>query len=123
MDTKVLVIDDDLALATMYQQAFLASGIACEVADGGEDGLAKAAQLIPAVILLDLMMPGKSGLDVLQQLKSSTSLQTIPVVMLTNLIGEPLEKEAREKGAAEFFNKSTFKPREIVEKVKALFVV
>ena len=120
MDKKILMIEDDDLLIRMYDQAFAASGITAEYATNGPDGLIKAKQLRPALILLDVMMPGMTGIQVLAELKNDADLKAIPVIMLTSLSGPSIEEEVKAKGALEFLDKSNTKPRELVQKIKAI---
>jgi DNA-binding response OmpR family regulator len=123
MNTRILVIDDESVLASLYKQAFEASNILCDYASSGEAGLLQAQNLPPSLILLDVMMPGMDGLEVLTKIKSETKLKDIPIILLTNLSSGPIEVSAREKGAIDIWNKSALKPREIVDKVKQLLQI
>ena len=79
----VLVIDDDPAMHDMVRRTLEKEGIAVIPALSGEEGLELARQLKPAVITLDVMMPGSDGWNVLRALKADPDLAAIPVVMLT----------------------------------------
>jgi signal transduction histidine kinase/CheY-like chemotaxis protein len=79
----VLVIDDDPAMHDMVRRTLEKEGIAVIPALSGEEGLELARQLKPAVITLDVMMPGSDGWNVLRALKADPELAGIPVVMLT----------------------------------------
>ena len=83
--TKVLIIDDDRTLSNMYKERLELSGFEAIVSYNGESGLARAHQEKPEVILLDVMMPKKSGFQVLEELKQDQQTQDIPVILLTNL--------------------------------------
>jgi signal transduction histidine kinase/CheY-like chemotaxis protein len=79
----VLVIDDDPAMHDLVRRTLEKEGIAVIPALTGEEGLELARQLKPAVITLDVMMPGSDGWNVLRALKADPDLARIPVVMLT----------------------------------------
>jgi CheY-like chemotaxis protein len=79
----VLVIDDDPAMHDLVRRTLEKEGIAVIPALSGEEGLELARQLKPAVITLDVMMPGSDGWNVLRALKADPDLAGIPVVMLT----------------------------------------
>ena len=79
----VLVIDDDPAMHDLVRRTLEKEGIAVIPALSGEEGLELARQLKPAVITLDVMMPGSDGWNVLRALKADPDLAAIPVVMLT----------------------------------------
>jgi CheY-like chemotaxis protein len=79
----VLVVDDDPAARTLVSRVLSREGFAVAVASGGEEGLARARELQPAVITLDVMMPGLDGWGVLSRLKGDAATANIPVVMTT----------------------------------------
>jgi len=79
----ILVIDDDPNSRELLRRTLEADGHAVATASGGEEGLGLARQLSPALITLDVMMPGLDGWAVLKELKSDPKLQQIPVIMVT----------------------------------------
>jgi CheY-like chemotaxis protein len=79
----VLVIDDDPAVRDLVQRSLSKEGLRVETASNGQQGLELARQLKPAVITLDVMMPGMDGWAVLSALKADPELTDIPVVMMT----------------------------------------
>ena len=81
--SRVLVIDDDETVHDMLFRLLSKEGFLVEIADNGESGMDKALELKPDVIVLDVLMPGMDGWDVLTRLKSNPETASIPVVMLT----------------------------------------
>ena len=81
----------------------------------------KARQFRPDVILLDLILPKKLGMDVLAGIKSDDALRLIPVIVLSNLEGDETIKKALALGAEDYFVKTQHPIAEIVEKVGQLF--
>lgn len=81
--STVLVIDDDPAVREMMQRFLMKEGFRVELARGGQEGLARARELRPAVITLDVMMPHMDGWAVLSALKADPLLNAIPVIMVT----------------------------------------
>ena len=79
----VLVIDDDPAARELVVRALARQGYRVESAACGEEGLRRAAELRPDLILLDVLLPGTDGLNVLARLKADVRLATIPVVMIS----------------------------------------
>jgi len=79
----VLVIDDDADARDLMTKTLERQGYRVATAVDGEDGLRRAAELLPAIITLDVMMPRMDGWAVLRQLKADNSLRHIPVVMVT----------------------------------------
>ncbi len=82
---KILIIEDDSMMSRMYQNSFSIEGFVTEIAKDGEEGIVKAKDIKPSLILLDVMMPKMNGLEALDLLKADSSTKDIPVVMLTNL--------------------------------------
>jgi len=79
----ILVIDDDEEILRIVSTMLKRSGFEVVVESNGKDGLARAQQAPPEVVFLDLMMPGMSGLEVLQQLRVSPRTSRVPVILLT----------------------------------------
>ena len=86
-------------------------------AKDGEEALLRTRQEKPDVILLDIMMPKKSGMEVLKELKEDPSTSNIPVIMLTVLSNEKIKQEALELGA-EYLVKVQVQPKEVVDFIK-----
>lgn len=120
MKNKILIIEDDEQIRRMYKQAFEAQEYLCEVEENGNLAINKALENKPDIILLDIMMPNIDGLAVLDKLKNDSMLKDIPVLMLSNLSAQEVIDAALQRGAMEFINKSSVKPREVVEKVRKI---
>src|SRR3990172_10946482 len=99
---KILIVEDDLLVSRMYQRAFISEGFNVDLAANGREGLKKAQEGRPDLVLLDIMMPEMNGLEVLSALKTDEALKAIPVVVLTNLSGTRDAEAAMAKGAAEY---------------------
>jgi len=103
---KILLVDDSRLQRAVIQRDLTMAGFTVVVAVDGIEGLQRAGQESPDLIVLDMMLPRLSGLDVLRRLKASPETQAIPVVILTGLSKGNGEKLATE-GAAGFCEKST----------------
>lgn len=117
---KVLIIDDDESIRTLYLERLKAEGFVVEIATNGENGLAKVTNFKPDIILLDVMMPKINGFAVLEILKTTPEYKKIPVIILSALIQEEDKKRGREGGAVAFLSKSESLPTEVVAKIKAV---
>jgi CheY-like chemotaxis protein len=95
---KVLAVDDELDVLLIVRTALQSDGYEVETASNGTDALALARDISPDLILLDVMMPGMSGFDVLRELKADESTCTIPVIMLTGLSERSKIQEALTSG-------------------------
>ena len=103
---KALVIDDSKFQRLAIQRALVRAGHDVITADDGEAGLRAAAQSQPEVVILDMMLPKVTGVDVLRTLRSSENTQSIPVIILTGLSEKNRDKLIAE-GATAFVEKST----------------
>ena len=117
---KVLIVEDDSLMLRLYQKAFGFEQYEVEVADNGEDGLLKAKQVMPTIVLLDIMMPKMNGLQVLERLKADPMTKNLPVVVLTNLAGSQDAEEALKRGAVRYIVKSEHDPKQVVDIVKEI---
>ena len=84
-DAKILLVEDDQSLVEMYSLRFKESGFKLLVAADGLAGLELAQKELPALILLDIMLPKMDGFAVLADLKKETKTKNIPGLLLSNL--------------------------------------
>lgn len=115
---KILIVEDDPLLVKMYNAKFENEGFIVFTADDGVSGLDLALKEKPDFIVLDIMMPQMSGLDLLENLRKDAAGKNIPVLILTNLSGADEEKKAKDLGVKEYLLKTNLTPGEIAEKVK-----
>ncbi len=114
----VLLIEDDPLLTKMYKAKFTTEGFNVLVAQDGEEGLKMALENNPDIILLDIMMPKLSGLDLLSKLREDPKGKDVPVIILTNLTQQKEAQRALDLGAKEFMVKANLTPGQVVEKIK-----
>lgn len=115
---KILIIEDDFFIRELYERQFEKEGYAITGAPDGPEGLLKANEIRPDLILLDIMLPKLNGLDLLRTLKSKPETKDIPVILLTNLGQESVIKEGFKIGAEGYLIKSAYTPSQIIEEVK-----
>lgn len=118
MAKTLLIIEDDPYVQRVYQRLFEQQEYSFELAGDGMEGLSKARELKPNLILLDLIMPKMDGFQVLEVLKTDAQLKDIPVVILTNLGDEESIRRAIKLGANSFMVKANFEPEQVKEKVE-----
>lgn len=113
----IVLIEDDVFLRDLCVRKLKKENFEVVSAENGEEGLKKIKECEPDLVLLDIILPGIGGFEVLKQIKEDEKTQHIPVIMLTNLG----EKEDIEKGlilgAADYLVKAHFSPDEIVERI------
>lgn len=115
---NILIIDDDSRLSEMLGEYFAAEGLNLTAVASGTQGLREAQQSAFDLIILDVMLPGLSGFEVLRQLRDSGS--KTPVLMLTAR-GDDVDRiVGLEMGADDYLSKP-FNPRELVARIKAIF--
>jgi len=114
---QILIIEDDLYERELYQRVLENAGYSVTISANGQEGYQKAFDN-PTLIVLDIMLPGKNGLVVLQDLKDNDATKHIPVLVLSNLGQENIIKEALRSGAEAFVLKSQISTGEFIEKVK-----
>jgi DNA-binding response OmpR family regulator len=119
MDTpkkKILIIEDDMMLQTVYKQKFEESGMEVFQAINGNLGMTLAKDKLPDIILLDIMLPqGMNGFDVMEQLRQDSQLTKVPVIVLTNLDSE--KDTAMSIGAVDYVVKANTSIDDLVGKV------
>jgi DNA-binding response OmpR family regulator len=113
----LLIVEDNPLLAGMYKAAFERAGLAVSVATSGKDGLEMLKKEKSDLVLLDILMPEMSGLDVLSKIRSTSGIKGVKVIILTILSDEATKKKAHELGAADFLIKSDLDLSEIVDRV------
>jgi CheY-like chemotaxis protein len=116
---KVLIIDDDQFILKVYQKKFETEGLVVEVAADGPSALDTLRKNIPALILLDLMLPGMSGIELLGHIRTLPNCAEIPVIVFSHSFDEKLLDAARSAGAIQCLNKNSVSPNRLLEIVRA----
>ncbi|HEY2003706.1 MAG TPA: response regulator [Candidatus Saccharimonadia bacterium] len=117
---KILMIEDDPLVGRLYKRVFELEGFTIEWAENGQDGLDKVKTMGPDIILLDVMMKGLNGLEVLTRLKDEPKTAGIPVLVLTNVSDARITQLATEKGAVAAMVKSETEPEGVVGMIKGI---
>jgi len=120
MITKILVVEDDKFLRELISQKLAKEGYEVAEAVDGEDGIEKVKKEKPGLVLLDLILPGIDGFEVLAKMKADPELAKIPVIILSNLGQKDDIEKGLEMGADDYLIKAHFTPGEIVEKIQAI---
>ena len=115
---SVLVVEDDAFLVKAYQMKFQKEGLDVLVAKDGKEALSFLEKEPPNVLLLDLMLPGMSGFELLTAIRANERWKNIRVLILSNL-GQPQDiARGKELGVVEYIVKANVKIADVVEKVK-----
>ncbi len=117
---NVLIIEDDRFLSPLLRSRLEKEGLTVGQAFDGEEGLQVLEKIRPQVIILDLIMPRVSGLELLQTLSSDPQYNRIPVIIMSNLSQESDVEKAKRLGAAGYFVKVHASLDEVIKLVKQL---
>lgn len=117
---RILIVEDDPLISRMYQSVFKFDDYDVEIARDGVEGLAAIKKQTPTIVLLDVMMPRMSGIELLEKIKTDPATKGIPVIVLTNLSDVADAEKALELGAVKFIVKSENKPRQVLSQVKEI---
>jgi CheY-like chemotaxis protein len=117
---KILIVEDEVAARTMFVDLLSSEGYDVSSAVDGVDALAKAAADKFTMILLDIVMPNKDGIETLQEIRGNPDKYGNPiVVMLTNISGDAAVEKAMEIGAAGYRLKVDTEPEQLLEDIQA----
>jgi len=119
--SKIVLIEDDEVLSKVLYEELTEANFEVWQAFDGEAGLALVKEKKPDLILLDLILPKMHGFEVLEALKGSPELSTIPVIILTMQARDEDIKKGLQLGANDYIVKSQHAVAEIVEKIKNFF--
>lgn len=117
---KLLWVEDDKLIGTILAKKLIASGFDLSHAKNGEEALSSLKQSIPDVIVLDLLLPGMSGFDILQQIRMNEKLKTVPVIILSNLSKPSDIDKAKILGAQKFLVKAATSLDQIIFEIKSM---
>jgi len=121
MEENILIVEDDKFLRELISKKLIGQGFKIDEAIDGEEGLKKLQEIKPDLILLDLILPGLDGFDVLKRIKDDPKTASIPVLILSNLGQKDEIEKGLKLGAVDFLVKAHFTPEEIVQKIKQVF--
>lgn len=115
---KILIVEDEEILMKVLREKLEKEKFIVDAVSEGDLVFDTVKSFKPDLVLLDVVLPKKDGLQVLEQLKSSIEFPNIPVIMLSNLGDDEKIKEALKLGAADYLVKSQHPMNEVVEKIR-----
>jgi DNA-binding response OmpR family regulator len=115
---RILLVEDDDALANVYQMRLQTEGFDVRRVANGEDALAAAISYKPDLVLLDVMMPKVSGFDVLDIIRNTPETANLKVIMLTALSQESDKERAQSLGADDFMVKSQVVIADVIDRIR-----
>ncbi len=119
MNSRILIVDDELFMLRLIESSLKKAGFELLSCRSGEQALELAAKHRPALIVMDLMMPGMDGVATLQKIKERPELRAIPTIMLTAK-GHKLAQENAQAVGVDVFLTKPFSPSQLVEEARRL---
>jgi len=117
---SILFIDDDQFVTALYRTKLQSEGFSMDIAHSGAEALAKLEKNRPDIIILDLNMPGITGVEVLKLIRANLRLQHIPVIIFSNGYVRSLTEEASKLGIQKIFVKAQCPPKILITEIKEL---
>ena len=115
---KILLVEDEPMLSNLLKQRLEKEGIQVTAAHDGEEAVKLLKQDKPDLILLDIILPKMSGFEVLEEMKGDPTVQSAPVVVVSNLGQDSDVEKAQKFGAVGYFVKAQMSIEDLVSKVK-----
>lgn len=117
---SILIIEDDSAISHVYGLVLSKKGHQVWIAEEANKGIEMAVSNKPDIILLDMLMPGVSGLDLLRKLNIKQNLPDTKLIVMSNIESPKVVEEAKALGAVKYLLKIDFTPYEIDKVIKDL---
>src|SRR6185312_13783026 len=117
---KLLWVEDDKLIGTILAKKLVSSGFDLFHAKNGEEAMEALKSSIPDAVVVDLMLPGMSGFDILQKMQTDPQLKKVPSMVLSNLSKPSDIEKAKMLGAKKFLVKAATSLDQIVEEIKGL---
>jgi DNA-binding response OmpR family regulator len=115
---KILIIEDDQIVGNVYRNKLIVDGYQVEVATDGETGLKTMRTFQPGVVVLDLMLPKMTGVEVIKQIRSEAEFTKLPIIVFSNTYLTNMIQEAWKAGATKCLSKASCSPKEVLDVVR-----
>jgi CheY-like chemotaxis protein len=116
---KILIIEDNQIVSNVYRNKLAVEGYQIETASDGENGLKTMRMFKPDAILLDLMLPKMTGVEVIKEIRSEAEFSRLPVIVFSNTYLTNLIQDAWKAGATKCLSKSNCSPKEVLDVVRS----
>ncbi|MDX1608458.1 MAG: response regulator [Candidatus Spechtbacterales bacterium] len=117
----ILIIDDDPMMSRLFQVAISNADMDVILAPNADKGFEKLRKEKPDLLVLDLLLPGKNGIEILEEMRSDESIKNIPVIIFSSLDKDEYIDKLKELNIVDFVIKSDIHPRQLVEKIQQYF--
>ena len=117
---KILIIEDDQIVANIYRNKFSIEGFQVEIAHDGVAGLETIHQFRPDAVVLDLMLPKMTGVDLMKKVRGDATFQKLPIVVFSNTYLTNMVQEAWKAGATKCLSKANCSPKQLLDVVRGV---
>src|SRR5208282_6334428 len=117
---KILIIEDDLIIRSIYRRKFEMSGYKVETAEEGTAALNMMPVFKPDIIQVDIMLPGIDGVEVIRQIRAWPDFRLVPIIVISSFYRPDLAKEAWKAGATKCVSKMDCTPNLALELVEQM---
>ncbi len=114
---KILIIEDEKMLTEIYEERFKREGFEVCSAVSAEEGFEKTKELIPDIIILDILLPRENGTEFLEKIRNIDELKDIKVIAYSNYDDTETREKAMKLGAKDYLIKTNYTPKEILDLV------
>lgn len=118
--TTILLTEDDPFLIDIYSTKIKEAGFEVEIAQNGEECLAKVREKKPDILVLDIVLPQINGWEVLRKIRNDENLKYLKIIILSNLCQKTEIEEGFKLGATKYLIKAHYTPSEVVNEIKKL---
>ena len=118
MEKKVLIIEDDQIVANIYRNKLSVEGFKVEVALDGESGISTMKEFRPDAVLLDLMLPRITGVELMKQMRAEADFSNIPIIVFSNTYLSNMVQDAWKAGATKCLSKASCTPKHVIEALR-----
>jgi DNA-binding response OmpR family regulator len=115
---KILIIEDDQIVANIYRNKFSVEGFQVEIAHDGPAGLETLKSFRPDAVVLDLMLPGMTGVEVMKKVRALPEFQKLPIIVFSNTYLTNMVQEAWKAGATKCLSKANCTPKQLIDVVR-----
>ena len=115
---KILIVEDDQLVANIYGNRFSREGFEVKIAPDGAAGLELARRFQPDVVMLDLLLPTMSGVELTKRIRTEAKLEHVPIIVFSNAYMTSTMQQALKAGATKCLSKDDCTPKHVLEVVR-----
>src|SRR6516225_8461727 len=115
---KILIIEDDVIVANIYRNKFSIEGFTVDIANDGMSGLEAIKTFRPDAVVLDLMLPKMTGVELMKKVRGEADFQKLPIIVFSNTYLTNMVQEAWKAGATKCLSKANCSPKQLLEVVR-----